>query len=541
MPEDSVLSGLLSRDAQRFVSIAKRMHDSKTPISLNAIADQLNMSPSTVRDTMRRVGDVVGRDVLATTAKSKNGTVITDAGLDLLDQLCRLGVSHQSADSAREISIAASSTLIVSGVLDTALQKLQQSCQASLRLRTAARLQFSEILSGLQDCSIDFAVVWGVDQRVRKLPRYIDLTTINPLVDVVVVSHDTKLIDEVNAAILSFPDESAEQMNEIRDALARYESQKYASLRDESQAAIDYLPSNDGSRRRHCIKVDTIDSAIAMVRCRAAAFTVVPAIYDNLEKAQQEGRFRFSKPVSRVPIVLLCRHGLDDGGKMTKTKIIQSLHRKEELPTWGSPKHETDTFPQSLEFYESLRWGYYIGADVPREGRPAQWCWESIQLKRVHLPDRDPRRLKGTIRNEFGVEFSVIAQFRSAWFAARVERDKGARTRGEKIVLKDAEMAAKQFLATFHYCNEEQGIVCGTWSGNSADQRPGVFATIWSKDKLDLSDLMSITRDAHLHSVMWANSGCEDKHDQTEYQSNKDLMFDVNDSGDERGFFALVR
>lgn len=495
------MQDLLSKTANRFLRIADQLENAR--LSIDELARALDLTPSTVKSTVLRIEETLGERLVVARSSRERDLALTDAGHEFLSRLRELSNANVGQKRQSVFSISISQTMLTSGLLDGVFASLRESTETSLILRAKTRMQFSEVVCGIQNEDIDFAIVWGVPQRIREIPKELNIQMIASKVDVVVVARERSIIDHVNPAAHWFrPDSGLSGPGDVLvTAMKNLRSYSCAILPGESQAAMDLIPAPDVEAGGQHMEVDTIDAAISFVRCGAADYCVIPAIYDRLEKEQQEGKYVVSEPIAQIPLVVISRKRLDSRGTMILSQLLESLQQDKSMASWRKRKTQTDSFPRSYSFYEKLRYGYFIGADPKSDEVPLQWCWESIKLERESSNRR--RTLRGMIVNEFGIRFTILsAQFQDTFFVAQV-KPFGRR--------KDS---VREFFTRFHYCDYKSGVLCGTWSGNSRDNRPGVFASVWSHEKLCLGDLSEITRNADLHSVMNARAGCEVKETQ---------------------------
>ena len=489
---------LLSKDAERFFQFARLIKSEQLTVA--EAARRMEVNPGTLRSTISKISEGCGESVVESAGVDGYQATLTNMGLTVLDRIGELVRPIESGDESHSFTISVSQTMLTSGLLDGLLASLRSISGSFFRLRAKTRMAFREVLDGLVDREIDFAIVWGVDQRLVNIPAEISFKTLSPKIDVVVIANDRDVIEKINPAAHWFnPNQpTSEASDVIASAMRQLDCYRCAMLPKDSQAAINLIPEPDSSMGGQCIEVDTIEAAISFVRCTAADYSIVPAIYGQLEREQQEGKIVFSDPIAQIPIVVLFRRSLETSAQIILDNLFDVLEKNRSIAAWRTRKIPTDKFPRAIGFYKKLRYGYYIGADAKEPHAPVEWCWESIRLSSESSEQR--RVLSGSIINQFNARFQIThAEFRDTFFVAQVKRV----GRGSQ--------STKEFLSRFHYCDFQRGVICGTWSGNARDNRPGVFATVWSHEKLDLHELTEIMRVADLHSVMSASHGCEDK------------------------------
>ena len=502
----------LSRDAERFCEIANLISQAGGQ-TYSTLSASLDVSVGTIRSVLSRMSLDCAADVAATQNDGGAATLtLTETGKLLHNRLLKCIATFEEEFRPPQFSLAIAPTMISSGLLDGVLSSIRDLETNAFELSTKTQLSFDQIVAGIQDGSIDGAILWGVDQRLRKTPTSLHLEEIVSKVDVVVVARDKSIVDKVNpSAGWLRPGEAPGNQHEelIKKAMAELSTLRFASLPPESQAVNHLIPTPDRSKGGAKFEVDTIETALAFVRCQAADFAVVPAMYDRLERGKQHGHWFFSDPITQIPIVVISPKAVESDAGSVLLPLLNDL-RWDTQELWRSRKSPTDKFPRSVGFYTKLRYGYYIGADVRVADAPLQWCWESIRLS-SETTDRT-RTLRGQIINQFNSQFEVTsAQFQDTFFNARVTPVGRGKNR------------MKEFLSRFHYCDFKSGTICGTWSGSARGDRSGVFATVWSHEKLDLSELTRVTQIADLHSVMSAQRGCEDKSHQTDLLGNGPL------------------
>ena len=504
------IAELLTLDDGSFVTATLEQSASRIGVSSDELAsliDRLSSHDSSA--LLQRTEDASGQELLS----------LTPAGHALFDRIQAFSQPFVDA-SLRNFRLLVSQTMITSGVLDRMLQSFRNHDATTFEIETQLPRRFSTLAAKLESGVVHCALVWGTPQRLDGVPDSVRVEVIVPNVDVVVVAHEKSIVDQVNPLAHWFNSSQVAPNAESSDALARVMSEltsyRYAALPPEAQPAAQLLPDRSNADINR-IDVDTIDSALRLVRSGACDFAVLPAVYDRLEREQQDGNIVFSEPIARVPIVLVSPQQSGSGQRATLDRLLSDLRLEDSSLIWRSQRTPTDRFPRSSAFYSKLRYGYYIGADVGEAESPLQWCWQSMKL--FGDAKRRRRTLQGTIINEFGNQFEITsAQFRDTFLIARVKPV----GRGRKLM--------REFFSRFHYCDFKAGIICGTWSGNAGEERSGVFATVWSQSKLDLEELTRLMRIADLHSVMSARIGCEDKNLQVDLTADTVVPIHSDDS-----------
>ena len=500
------MGSFLSEDAEQFCRVALWLATGRRPLS--EAAAHVQLPPSELASLFARLAEN-GEPVVDMTDEGGELIVaLTTAGYGLLDRIEAFS-TPLSASSAPILKLLISQTMITSGVVDRMLKSLPKLPDVSFQLETQVPRQFSDLAMRFESGGVSCALVWGTPQRLSEVPESLRVEVVVPSVDVVIVAHERRTVEGINPLahwLNSQTDANQGTSDAIARAVAELATYRYAALPPQTQPAADLLPSRSGAAP-HRTEVDTIDTALMLVRCGAVDFAILPAIYDRLEREEQDGSLVFSEPIAHVPIVAVFPHKAPSQQRATLERLLSELRRDESALTWRSRRTPTDKFPRSVSFYTKLRYGYYIGAEVGELDSPLQWCWESIKL--FGDSKRRRRTLQGTIINQFGNHFEISsAQFRETFLIARVKPV----GRGKKHL--------REFFSRFHYCDYKSGIICGTWSGNVGEERAGVFATVWSQSRLDLRELSRVMRNADLHSVMSASAGCENKEDQEDLTSD---------------------
>ncbi|MCD0463605.1 hypothetical protein [Roseiconus lacunae] len=499
---------LLSRDAERFCEMVELLSE-KEVFTYSGIANKLEISESTLRAAISRLSAELNTAVVDHDNSGSIATLaVTSAGRILYDRLLDCTRPIAADANSKPFSLVVSSAMVSSGLLDGMLDSLHRVGKSvPICLRT--QVQFESILEGLDKGSIDLAILWGSDRRQRHTAGSEISEKIVAKLDIVIVSHDQAVIDLVNPAAHWFnPNEelnSEGQKAVVETALQKLNHFRGAFLSPDNQPANELIPRKARQDPGGHLEVDTIEGALALVRSRVADYAVVAAFYDKLGREQQLGTLVFSEPIASIPLIVMSRKAmhLTPFVDTVLEDLSIDLRRNNALAMWKHRKTATDRFPRSTEFYQKLRYGYYIGADARIPDAPLQWCWESIRL--VFDQDQRSKSIRGYIVNEFRSKFEITsAEFRDTFFAARVKPIRRGKSR------------MKEFLTRFHYCDYKSGVICGTWTGTARGDRSGVFATVWSQTKLDLDELTLITRIADLYSVMSAQQGCENKEDQQE-------------------------
>ena len=507
------MKDFLSKDAKRLLEAGEILL--QEAVSFPRLANLLSISPVTLRATLTRLNNSLGGEIVVPNQANSDRLVLSELGKSTFERFRQFTSQGTESPQNRNFSVAVSHTMVTSGLLDGVLMSMREFSGSSFDLKACMKMNFNEVLDGIERQSLDFSIVWGIRQRTEKLPAWIRVDKITPEVDVVVVSHDRSIVDIVNSHAHWFnPDKAARQhgaQDHLATAMAELARFRWASLPHDNQIAVELLPSPSGTSQPRRTEVDTIDAAIAFVRCCAADFAVVPAIYDQLEREKQTGKIVFSEPISQIPILLMSHRDLGNKGNLIRSHLFEMLQANRSSASWRTRKTPTDRFPRSASFYRDLKYGYYIGSDAKSDGAPVEWCWESIRL----FPEKAGGRnsFTGIIVNQFNARFRVThAEFRDTFFVAQVAR------------VGRSDRATKDFLSRFHYCDFRRGVICGTWSGNSRHNRPGVFATVWSREKLNLEELSEVTRIADLHSIMSAQHGCENRDEQEDLTLGVDPM-----------------
>lgn len=500
------MGSFLSEDAEQFCRVALWLAAAKRP--LRETAAHVQLPPSELNSLFARLAENGDPVVETTDEEGEIFVSLTTAGHGLLDRI-QAFATPPSASSTPTLRLLISQTMITSGVVDRMLKSLPKLPDMSFQLETQVPRRFSELVAQIESGVVSCALVWGTTERLSEVPESLRVEVVVPSVDVVIVAHERRIVEGVNPLAHWF-NSQAEANQGTSDAIERAVTElaahRYAALPPQTQPAAKLLPSRSGADPNRT-EVDTIDTALMLVRCGAVDFAILPAIYDRLEREEQDGNLVYSEPIAHVPIVAVFPHKAPSQQRGRLEHLLSELRLDESASMWRSRRTPTDKFPRSVSFYTKLRYGYYIGAEVGELESPLQWCWESIKL--FGDSKRRRRTLQGTIINQFGNQFEITsAQFRETFLIARVKPV----GRGKKHM--------REFFSRFHYCDYKSGIICGTWSGNVGEERAGVFATVWSQSRLDLRELTRVMRNADLHSVMSAGVGCENKEDQQDLTSD---------------------
>ena len=527
------MSAFLSQEAESFSRIASRLADRK--VGLAELAEFAHLSMEETRQLFDFISETCGAPVVEIVSHDQGEWVgLTSVGHALLDRLNACSNPLSEFAHPTKFRLILSQTMITSGLLDGMLKSLRDFEDVSFEIFTNPQRHFAEIADDLATGDASCAVVWGTPQRLATIPDGLHVEEVVTNVDVVIVAHEKRIIDQINPLAhwlnSSYVNPNSESSDALAKAMSELDAYRCAALPIESQPANDLLPKPIAGKAQRT-EVDSIDSALALVRCGAADFAVMPAIYDRLEREQQDGNIVFSEPIARIPIVVVSRKTPDSRERSTLHRLLAELRLGDSMSMWRSRKTPSDKFPRSFGFYTKLRYGYFIGADVSAPEAPLEWCWQSMKL--FADAKRRRRTLQGTIINQFGNQFEISsAQFRDTFLLARVKPV----GRGRKML--------KEFFSRFHYCDFRAGIICGTWSGSAREDRSGVFATVWSHSKLDLAELSRLTRIADLQSVMSARTGCEDKEAQEDLTgdavvpiSNDDSLHRLSDLVDDEDDF----
>jgi hypothetical protein len=374
----------------------------------------------------------------------------------------------------------------------------------ALRLVLRSALEVDQVVQQLLAHSLDLALIWGGDDVIDRQEHFrrlgIDVELLAQPIDLVFVGRTQKLLDDLRVGNDNFD----------RKFLARH---KVATLRRGRLQDRELLPLKDAGESAERMELDTIGLILACVEAGVCDFGVVPGLYRELEQLRAERRLAYSLPVSRLQLALLTRkpgrRHLPEEAQELVTMIEEGLAqaRKQGLthPSCSGWKigPENTGFPHKPQFFESLAFGYYVERDWsnPDWGNdPPRWKWEQVILRanRKLATEQDERlTFRGRILNLHSVDFEIEGELFHELFLVKATQRGGP-------VLPDS---ASSFISVFTRCWEEEGIICGTWSGLDVDKIPTVYATVWSREQLSLQDLCALVRPETLRSALHPEQG----------------------------------
>lgn len=151
--------------------------------------------------------------------------------------------------------------------------------------------------------------------------------------------------------------------------------------------------------------------------------------------------------------------------------------------------------PGEVEFFTSLRFGYFIDNDRRGDGEPC-WYSEAVELNRV-IKGGDARLIHfaGHIINQFDEKFVV----------------EGVRLNGHHFAITGvSEVHGWSFDASFTIRSGD--VLCGTWSGvNYLENSMAIYRMFVSKNPLSPDDLERLTREQPIDPVFRVKRNVRDQ------------------------------
>jgi hypothetical protein len=327
---------------------------------------------------------------------------------------------------------------------------------------------------------IDLAIVFDGPER-RSRHTDLKIKPIDHPFDVVCISSDEDFIRRVDAALLPIPvGQRDRRIAAIKPILRERRAVKLSS---NSQPHAELLGSNS---RERCIEVDTFDAAIALVAAKVADFSIVPAFYPRFERAWAHGELFFSCPVSQLQILAVFRH--DMPMQSAAADLLDRLDDQLQTATrCNAEAIQWQAIPASIQAKElgKLKFAYYIDGVRRRDDSgglqrcpPFEWRWQKIVWK-----GRKDTSFTGEIRNCERDEFKFTARADGGAFI--VEANELGRNKN----------SIPRFVSVFSRATNSPLRFLGVWT-SAEPHSSSLYATVWSEDKLELSDLHRIQQTA---------------------------------------------
>ena len=498
-------------DLRRFVRIATAL--SGGPVSMARIADSLGIAQPTVSDTLRRLEARYDRVLINRTPGSSANALSVD-GERLLAESRRLRQPEILCPQPERpaLRVVLSRSLLTTDLLFPDLPDFIRETRrtADVDIDFSDSFDFARAVADVERKELGLAVSFKLKaQADRDVPggRLRVDSGFSPLFDVVVIAGSERdLPDPEPAAVLPLLS-SARVVTVNRD------------LEPLDVRAV--VPNEAAGGRRQA--VGSVDAVLAHVRCGLADYGVVPAIYQELDKHWQNGVLAYSRRLAQAELVMVSRKDatrpIADFTARLREFIARlkpdgdRLSHYSTLPVVG-PNQAGGVFPTEPEWYESLRWGYYVDHDRGEDNwalRGAlKWRFEGVWLYRTAETDgaeryhgRPALRFGGTIRNAVGAEFGCAAELRSNVFVVRAGQP-GRRTARQSVF---------EFQSVFSWCDPVEGLVYGTWRDLDPNGRPVTYSTVWSHRPLRLGEIQAVTAYASRTVGLRATEGCDfDRH-----------------------------
>lgn len=496
------------QDYGRFISIAPRID---AGMSFDEIYKSTKLSVNTIKDTIHRLEERCRVQLVIPADRNLGKNSLTDSGKELLDQLRKM-LKPGWLGPQQPLRLAVSSTLMTGVILTPAFADyardhdeasdpvstvggIAQQLGVRLQLSVASANTLQSIVDSLQQSKLDMAFVWdcGLEPRLSGLHH----EKFDTEFDVVVISWDKKRIDAISE--LKDYDPDTVKWSELGQS-------RVALMPRLTQPHLDRIEFPTVSKGADRILVDTFEAAIACVKARVADYAIVPAIYAELERSMQDGIVYFSRPISKISLMLLARSRKIKEREPIKTfvKHVDEYLRRHRHRYQPVTHNRPTRVIQDPSFYESLFYGYYIERE--KEDGRARWKCERVQFRRTNVSPNsaaslrdDTTTFEGRIENEFGGAFNVVASLMQEAFVVEARRDEA------QHVDPSGDHSVVTFVSLFSLSWPDPGIIYGTWTGWTETDESGapvLYGTIYSVKKLSIEEIEDYCRSAELGTAI---------------------------------------
>jgi DNA-binding transcriptional LysR family regulator len=480
-----------------FLRIASMIDEGE---SLTGVAKRLDMSPSTISLLLNRIADAFPKTPLVTRkAGASGGTELTDTGTKLLTTV--LDAFQKLRGHRSRLMVVSSQSLVTNQIISPVIADFLSGPDrenVNFRLRLETNLKYHQLLRMVLDREVDLGVVWGSAQRIKHVPG-VEITPLSehPF-DLVFVSHDKSVVQRINEILdrISENDHS-KRMSQLSAFVRRL---SIATLDVDSQPLSEILPTPDSFDGRNSILVDTFDAAIAIVRSKVADLALIPGMYASLLRLRELGQIYFSKPVDRIPVVILSPHSVGIS-EPAKNLVSRLKRRLSELFRRRADLVEVSTILPELNDCKRLRFGYFIDANPDHEVDSSRvpdfaWVWEEIQWPESDASDRDVIRGASTNANRY--TYRLTARKTTAGIVVEASKIDDERSTGGSEI--------PSWVSTFRLAARSPLRLLGTWTSLETEF-PNVYAGVLSEVPLDLHDLVFLQEAVEYRSVLSADTG----------------------------------
>ena len=453
---------------------------------------QISRSGTYLTNLLRRIEHEFRDSPLFIRTGKGEKTELTEAGRSLLRTTLR-GINRIEGQPSR-LYVAASSSLVTNGVLGRAVTAFQADDADSLhrgegrlqfRLQLRTRVEPSLLRREIVQRKLDLAIVFDTPERQINPRDELEIRPLHHPFDLVFISHDMRLIEEINRIIAS-SDEATESARTrrwklLQDAIA---DRRPVVLPIESQPMAEQLRLKAAVEPQDVVTVDTFDAAAAMVAAKVGDYGLIPVFYPRFDQLWSRGELHRSQPVDRHTVLSIQRK--DRPARRAAEALLGRLEERLKVVTQPGTRHAWSALPSSLsQFEKNIHYGYYIegqhSVSVETSGAasnvlpPFKWQWETVEWQ------RKGDQLVGTIANCEGDSFDVRAYLANAVFIVEAS---GVNTR----------RSVPDFVSIFTQATKPPLRLLGVWT--SAKNPSVLNATILSEQRLGLTELQALQQAA---------------------------------------------
>lgn len=471
-----------SQDLMAFQRIAELV-SAETTMTLRSVSKSLGVSTTGVRACLDRLESHFGCVLVSVRQRSHEGMLLTPSGEKLLEQIrtlhnCRL-LRQQS-----ELRVHVSHSLLTSQLLGPILSDILRQEDSSPALAPRVKLDFGHVIESFRLGDLDLAIIYGFPRRLTNLPSDMNCVEVGPKIPTAVVAKST----DVLAA--------------ITDESGRIDPHAISSMRfacvDENRQPIPSEIPPDWPTRVACMEVSNFDTAIGLVRAGIADFTIVPSICGGIAHDRVCGTLAWSEhPELALDVCLVTSvSGLRGQSRSHElASFVDTVRRRlgDVILGRSSWPRGSASFSLLPEWYEELQYAYYLETDDDQQAG-TKWFSERVVLRSVAAPIEGTAGFEGTIVNCRGAVFSIeSARQLDELFYVVAKKQNNERS------------SVASFVSIFNKCHDDDGVICGLWTGKNRLGYRVLNSTIWSKCELRPRDLRGLADD-----VSWAiNSNSE--------------------------------